>query len=276
MTEIRSLLEKYNIAVQRDEELEIPHILYERRGLDGKVVISKNFIVEYEMLLQKEYIRPEQLEESFYQFEKRFFSKYFFREDTDLKWNYCLILIIGENAEEDAVCQLENDDKFLRKLVMTTEEFDIYLGHGGTRLGDGKEDIMGIDTYGEWQRNLSSLELEGILTYSYASSKVEDYIDKKIGIRLPGKPISNWNNTRSKSSKYLVKQIDCLSLKKFREHCLQDNTELSLSRVNLFSGGNGSGKSSLCSAIEYAMTGEISGKSEEGTAAVKIKNREGK
>ena len=276
MTEIRSLLEKYNIAVQRDEELEIPHILYERRGLDGKVVISKNFIVEYEMLLQKEYIRPEQLEESFYQFEKRFFSKYFFREDTDLKWNYYLILIIGENAEEDAVCQLENDDKFLRKLVMTTEEFDIYLGHGGTRLGDGKEDIMGIDTYGEWQRNLSSLELEGILTYSYASSKVEDYIDKKIGIRLPGKPISNWNNTRSKISKYLVKQIDSLSFKKIREHCLQDNTELSLSRVNLFSGGNGSGKSSLCSAIEYAMTGEISGKSEEGTAAVKIKNREGK
>ena len=259
MTEIRSLLEKYNIAVQRDEELEIPHILYERRGLDGKVVISKNFIVEYEMFLQKKYIRREQLEESFYQFEKRFFSKYFFREDTDLKWNYYLIIIIGENAEEDAVCQLENDDKFLRKLVMTTEEFDIYLGHGGTRSGDGKEDITGIDTYGEWQRNLSSLKLEGILTYSYESSKVADYIDKGVGIRPPGKPISNWDNTDSKSDKYLVKQIDCLSLEKFREHCLRDNTELSLSRVNLFSGGNGSGKSSLCSAIEYAMTGEISG-----------------
>lgn len=73
-----------------------------------------------------------------------------------------------------------------------------------------------------------------------------------------------------------MKQIDCLSLEKFREHCLRDNTELSLSRVNLFSGGNGSGKSSLCSAIEYAMTGEISGKSEEGRTSVKIKNREGK
>lgn len=276
MTEIRSLLEKYNIAVQKDEELEIPHIFYERRGLDGKVIISKNFIVEYEMLLQKKFIRLEQLEESFYQFEKRFFSKYFFREDTDLKWNYYLILIIEENAEEDAVCQLENDDKFLRKLVMTTEEFDIYLGHGGTRPGDGKEDIIGIDTYGEWQRNLSSLKLEGILTYSYENSKVADYIDKGVGIRPPGKPISNWDNTDSKSDKYLVKQIDCLSLEKFREHCLRDNTELSLSRVNLFSGGNGSGKSSLCSAIEYAMTGEISGKSEEGSTSVKIKNREGK
>ena len=54
------------------------------------------------------------------------------------------------------MCQLENDDKFLRKLVMTTEEFDIYLGHGSTRPGGGKEDITGIDTYGEWQRNLSS------------------------------------------------------------------------------------------------------------------------
>lgn len=276
MAEIRSLLEKYNIAAQRDEELEIPHILYERRGLDGKVIISKNFILEYDMLRQKEYIRPEKLEESFYQFEKSFFSKYFFREDTDLKWNYYLILIIEENAEEDAVCQLENDDKFLRKLVMTAEEFDIYLGHGGTRPGDGKEDITGIDTYGEWQRNLSSLKLEGILTYSYESSKVADYIDKGIGIRLQGRPISNWDNTEGKSSKYLVKQLDCVRLKKFREHCLQDNTELSLSRVNLFSGGNGSGKSSLCSAIEYAMTGEISGKSEEGTTSVKIKNREGK
>ena len=276
MTQIRSLLEKYNIAAQRDEDLEIPHILYERRGLDGKVIISKNFILEYEMLLQKEYIRPKKLEESFYQFEKRFFSKYFFREDTDLKWNYYLILIIEENTEEDALCQLENDDKFLRKLVMTTKEFDIYLGHGGTRPKDGKEDITGIDTYGEWQRNLSSLKLEGILTYSYESSKVADYIDKGTGIRLQGRPISNWNTTENKSSKYLVEQIDCLSLKKFREHCLQDNTELSLSRVNLFSGGNGSGKSSLCSAIEYAMTGEISGKSEEGAAFVKIKNREGK
>ena len=72
MAEIRSLLEKYNIVAQRDEELEIPHILYERRGLDGKVIISKNFILEYDMLLQKKYIRPEKLEESFYQFPGRF------------------------------------------------------------------------------------------------------------------------------------------------------------------------------------------------------------
>ena len=69
MAEIRSLLEKYNIVAQRDEELEIPHILYERRGLDGKVIISKNFILEYDMLLQKKYIRPEKLEESFYKYQ---------------------------------------------------------------------------------------------------------------------------------------------------------------------------------------------------------------
>lgn len=33
MTEIKNLLEKYDITVQRDEELEIPHIMYERREL---------------------------------------------------------------------------------------------------------------------------------------------------------------------------------------------------------------------------------------------------
>lgn len=276
MTEIKNLLEKYDITVQRDEELEIPHIMYERRGIGGRVVISKNFILEYRMLVQEKYIRTEELEESFYQFEKEYFSKYFFREDTDLKWNYYLIIIMEENAEEEAVCQLENDDKFLRKLVMTTEELDIYLGHGGARPENEKGDITGIDTYGEWQRNLSSLKLDGILTCSYESGKVSDYIEKDIGIRPQGEPISNWNPIESKSSKYLVEQIDCLSLKGFREHCLRENTELPLSRVNLFSGGNGSGKSSLCSAIEYAMTGEISGKTEEGSASVKIRNREGK
>lgn len=276
MTEIRELLTRYNLAVQKDEELEIPHIMYERRGMNEEIIISKNFILEYNMLVQKEYISPENLEDSFYQFEKKFFSKYFFREDTDLKWNYYLIIIVNENAEENEnVCQLENDDKFLRKLVMTVDELEIYLGHGGTGTKNQSEDIMGMDTYGEWQKNLSSLNLEGILTCSYEGSKVQGYIDKAIGIKSQGRPISNWDNTESSNSKYLVEKIDSLYMEEFREHCLPKNEEISLSRVNLFSGSNGSGKSSLCAAIEYAMTGDISDSVAEGSTSVKIRNREG-
>ncbi len=207
MREVKKLLEKYQLTAQQEVGLEIPHIMYERRGIHQEIVISKNFIVEYTVLVEKGYIREEDLESSFYEFEKQFFSKYFFREDTDLKWNYYLIIIVNGNAEEDeTVCQLENDDKFLRKLVMTTEELDIYLGHGGARNENRKADIPGIDIYGEWQRNLSSLKLDGILTCSYESNKVQEYIENGIGIRPQGRPILNWDNTESRNSRYLVKK----------------------------------------------------------------------
>ncbi len=211
MIEIKKLLAKYNLTAQQEEGLEIPHIMYERRGIDQKIVISKNFILEYTMLVEKEHIRTEDLEGSFYQFEKKFFSRYFFREDTDLKWNYYLIIIVDGNMEEDGtVCQLENDNRFLRKLVMTTEELDIYLGHGGTGAENRKGDIPGIDIYGEWQRNLSSLKLDGILACSYESRKIQDYIEKGISIRPQGRPISNWDNTGSINSRCLVEKIDSL------------------------------------------------------------------
>ena len=276
MEEVKKLLAKYQLTAQQEAGLELPHIMYERRGINQEIVISKNFILEYKMLAEKGYIRAEDLEGSFYKFEKQYFSKYFFQEDTDLKWNYYLIIIVNGNAEEDeTVCQLENDDKFLRKLVMTTEELDIYLGHGGAGNENRKSDIPGIDIYGEWQRNLSSLKLDGILTSSFESSKVQEYIENGIGIRPQGRPISNWEKTGSGDSRYLVEKIDSLYIKEFREHCLQKNAELLLSRVNLFSGSNGSGKSSLCAAIEYAMTGEIFDGTAEGSVSVKIRNKEG-
>lgn len=65
------------------------------------------------------------------------------------------------------------------------------------RWGNRKADIPGIDIYGEWQRNLSSLKLDGILTCFYEDSKVQEYIEKNIGIRPQGRPISNWDNTES-------------------------------------------------------------------------------
>lgn len=276
MKEIEKLLAKYDLAAQKDEQLDLPHIMYERRGIQEEIVVSRNFIVEYKMLVQKGYIHPEDLENSFYMFEKQFFSKYFFREDTDLKWNYYLMIIVDEAEEEnDSIAQLENDEKFLRKLVMTVDELEIYIGHGKTRDGTQGGDVTGIDTYGEWLKNLGSRNLDGILTCSFENSKVQGYIDKDMGIRPQGRPISNWDTAESSNAGYLVEKIDSLHLEKFREHCLAENQEIKLSRVNLLSGSNGSGKSSLCAAIEYAMTGEISGNAGEGSTSVIISNRSG-
>lgn len=276
MDRIRALLNKYGLCCEEDKDLEIPHIVYKQKASDNETVVSHNFVVKYSDLVEKNFLVTENLEKEFYNFEREYFSKYFFREDTDLKWNYYLIIIVdeGESIDPD-ICQLEQDDKYLRKLVMMEDEFEVYIGQGKNRENDSVQMISGMDTYAEWQQELSAVGLEGILIYSYESARVQNYIEKNVPIRLQGRPIQNWRNVGKANSKFLVKKIESLNVYKFREHCLTDNMMLPLTKVNLISGCNGTGKSSICSAIEYALTGEIQdSKVESGCTVVTIRNRE--
>lgn len=132
-----------------------------------------------------------------------------------------------------------------------------------------------MDTYAEWQQELSAVELEGILAYAYESIRVQNYIEKNMPIRLQGRPIQNWHNTGKGNSKVLVKKIEDLSIHEFRTHCLKNHLEIPLTKVNLISGCNGTGKSSICSAIEYALTGEVQdSKDDSECTVVTIKNQE--
>lgn len=276
MDKIRTLLDKYGLCWEKDNDLEIPHIVYKQKASDNETVISHNFVVRYSDLVGRKLLVTERLEKDFYDFERRYFSKYFFREDTDLKWNYYLLIIVDESESADSnICQLEQDDKYLRKLVMMEDEFEVYIGHGKNIEDDSGQMISGMDTYAEWQQKLSAVGLEGILTYSYESIRVQNYIEKNVPIRLQGRPIQNWHNTGKGNSKFLIKKIEDLNTHGFRTHCLTDHMKIPLTKVNLISGCNGTGKSSICSAIEYALTGEIQdSKAESGCAVVTIRNQE--
>ena len=276
MDKIRTLLDKYGSCWEKDNDLEIPHIVYKQKASDNETVISHNFVVRYSDLVGRKLLVTERLEKDFYDFERRYFSKYFFREDTDLKWNYYLLIIVDESESADSnICQLEQDDKYLRKLVMMEDEFEVYIGHGKNIEDDSGQMISGMDTYAEWQQKLSAVGLEGILTYSYESIRVQNYIEKNVPIRLQGRPIQNWHNTGKGNSKFLIKKIEDLNTHGFRTHCLTDHMKIPLTKVNLISGCNGTGKSSICSAIEYALTGEIQdSKAESGCAVVTIRNQE--
>jgi len=279
METICKLLDKHGVLWKKDENLDVPHILYEQMAADNDTVISHNFIVKYSDLIEKELIcSNHDLEKSFYHFESKYFSKYFFREDTDLKWNYYLILIV-ETAESNnsEIYQLEQDDKYLRKLVMTKDEFEVYINPGKNMQVDSARMTNSVDVYAEWQRQLSEVGLDGILASSYESIKVQDYIEKDKPIRFHGRPTQNWENEGKENKKLLVKQIKSVSLDKFRSHCLEDKMKIPLTKVNLISGCNGAGKSSVCSAIEFALTGDISDvKKEDGKTEVEIKNYEDK
>lgn len=256
--------------------LEIPCIAYKQTASDNETVISYNFAIKYDDLVESNMVDDGNLDKSFVEFERKYFSKYFFREDTDLKWNYYLLIIVNvDESSNPDICQLEQDDKYLRKLVMTEDEFDVYISHGKNIKENPSQAINGTDTYAEWKRELNEIEIEGILFYPFENARVQNYLEKNTSIRSQGKPIQNWENAKQGNPQFLVKKIETLSLNGFRGHCLAAQMEIPLTKVNLISGCNGTGKSSICSALEYAITGEISdAENEDGEAKVIFKNRE--
>lgn len=275
MEQISKLADKYGLCWEWQDSLEIPCIAYKQKALDNETVISYNFILKYCHLAESKLLDVNDLERSFVEFERKYFSKYFFREDTDLKWNYYLLLIVSEAESCDFnICQLEQDDKYLRKLVMTEEEFAVYIGHGRNMKNNHGQVINGLDIYAEWQRELGEAGIEGILTYPFENTRVQNYIEAGTPIRFQGRPTEHWENDSQSSPKFLVEEVQTLSLNGFREHCLSGGLEIPLTKVNLISGCNGTGKSSICSALEYAFTGEISeAEQEEGEAKVTFRNR---
>lgn len=277
MNKIIEILEKYGLAIEKDESLDFSHVLYKRLLPDKDIIISHNYIVFLKDLFYQKLIDYDNLEDSFYEFETKYFSSYFFREDTDLKWNYYLILIVGREEYIDAdISQLEQDDKYLRKLVMTEEEFEVYINHGANTKNSEKN-ISGIDTFAEWQCELSQIGLDGILFYSFESAKVRQYIENRKPIQPSGAHIKNWKNNDNFNEKKLIQKIVKLNLDNFRSHCLQNKLDIPLTTMNLISGSNGSGKSSICSAIEYALTGNIMGSDNlSGKTIITFINRNGK
>lgn len=276
MEQISKIADKYDLCWEWQNSLGIPCIAYKQKTPDNETVISYNFVMKYCCLTESKLVDANDLEKSFVEFERKYFSRYFFREDTDLKWNYYLLLIVSEEESRNYnICQLEQDDKYLRKLVMTEEEFDVYVSHGRNMKHNHGLVINGLDIYAEWQRELSGAGIEGILTHPYANARVENFIEAGTPIRFQGRPIENWQNDLQGSPQFSVKKVEALYLEGFREHCLCGQLEIPLTQVNLISGCNGTGKSSICSALEYAFTGEVSeSEHENGEAKVTFWNHE--
>lgn len=77
MDKICALLEKYGLHWEQDEDLELPHVVYEQKTSDNETVISHNFVVRYFDLVERKLLVTESLEKDFYEFERKYFSKYF-------------------------------------------------------------------------------------------------------------------------------------------------------------------------------------------------------
>lgn len=256
-------LDKYNIKC----------IKYEKIERTTQNIMSINYVIKYSDLCESELFTRKDDENQFFAFQQECFSKMFFEEDSDLRWNFYLYVIL--NSEGDytpEMSMIEQDDNYIRKMFLTLEEFEIYLNILSNKKSNELQVLNAGDLFGKWQIELGKLFLDGCLTQDFRSEKVRRYVELGEPIRSIGRP--TLNNEEELKNQLIVSRLETISLVDFRNFCFQKNTNLSFANINLISGINGSGKSTICSAIEFAMTGEINGNTADGKVIASVDTEE--
>ncbi|AIQ73000.1 ABC-three component system middle component 1 [Paenibacillus odorifer] len=200
----------------------------------------------------------------FREFQSKLLSKVFFSNKTDLRWNIYLILIV-ENyklLKDNIVLQkIENDIDYARKFIATPTDALEWMDKKWLNPSvDDKN--LGTDPIEEWIKILESAQLTGCLSPSpFATQNVKQY--------LSGEPF-NFSMPRNRKRQIFedyeerIECIDEISFDGFRNHCFSNTKPILPTKVNLLSGSNGSGKTSVLESIEYAITNQIRRSSEFG------------
>lgn len=254
-------------------EVPIHYYQAERKALSIKNnVISRYIIIDYNSM---EHLPIFKSVNEFCSFQNEFFSELFYSSRNDLRWNIYLIVIKEDDIEyTDVMAEIENNDDFMRKFFMTKEEFQLFMSNDYIKRTKNIEN-KNTEILGEWESTLKEIGLEGCLYNKFSTGSVIDYIEKNKKIQLIGRPSINRNEIIIDES-IRVKKIDKIRTSLYREHCFGKHIELPLGSINLISGVNGSGKSSICESIEYGFTGSINGKGDnEGEIELECTNIKG-
>ncbi len=194
----------------------------------------------------------EERAEKLAQFQDRVLGRWFFDEKNDLRWNSYLLFLadksrFSESSFVHARRILETDRNYARKFVIPEDELALCLD---SRLPTHEvaqpvtTDILRI-----WRALLSEVSLEDILDYE----DIAPIVRKIVNGSPPAKTQSSKGSAQSRDDVVATSFLRHIELKKFRIHPKQDNFDLGT--VNLISGVNGVGKTTLLEAIEFFYCG---------------------
>ncbi|MFD0715696.1 hypothetical protein [Paenibacillus sp. GCM10027626] len=191
--------------------------------------------------------------ESFRGFEDEIVSPFYFRLRGDWSWNLYIVFVVpdmsGLSAERLSIIQ--RGKRFGKKLVVTFEQLSekLPMAKIPERLGGAAAG----DPLADWQNQLAPAGLmfclddfktQSLRNYLEDSDHAEDVPLERISSPIPvAKPIG---------------PIAALEFGgEFRPHVLANTPPLRFTQVNLLSGPNGMGKTSVLEGIELAFTGSI-------------------
>jgi len=183
-------------------------------------------------------------------FQSELLGRTFFGENTPLRWNMYLYFVYGEARALDRIArtEIESDTHYARKYVVSTNALPASFALTNYSLR-GK---TMPEPEADWQNILASAGLTNCLYDNRYSHFVDHYLQSDLAAPQIGLSVCN---TVQADDSLRIQKLDTLLMRHYREAIFGDETTLPLKQVNIIEGENGTGKSSLVDAIEYAMTG---------------------
>lgn len=215
--------------------------IYSKTG----TVFAKYLLLPLSLAQWKEFLLSDE------QFSTEVVEKTYYLLHSDLCWNLYLVCVLTdddfEQVDRHVRFELERNTNYIRKIVLKESELRARLPVGNTLFRADDQPLVQPEQ--EWRKILKE-EYEFCLD-SFQSAGFEAIAS---GISPCKKDVSNILPVPVEKI-YSVHSIHIPE--EFRPHFYNSDINLSFPKVNLFSGTNGSGKTSVFSAIELAMTGAV-------------------
>lgn len=180
--------------------------------------------------------------ENFNDYQEQLLSNVYYDLDKTIQWNFYLFLL-RDTIDPKVKSHIERNDRYARKYVFKENEFIDFL-----TVDKSKESIQ-VSIIDEWKELLDKAGIGDV----YGDAKLKDIVVKLetnalVGIAKTAKKATNANSDK-------IKFINTVELKdNYRTHPVEPR-KFHFGKVNLISGINGSGKTSLFEAIEIGLCG---------------------
>ena len=162
-----------------------------------------------------------------------------------------IVYILDNDSDNIPIQTIESNKTYGRKYVFSEEETITFI-NGIVKTSH--DEIGAVSPVQEWDRILREEHLTGCLTEAYAAKKVDAYLS---GQRFDADYVMDDDySAMTHSAVPQVKWVKSLDTSGFRDFCF-DERVMEFGQINLFFGANGSGKTSVLEAIEYALTAEV-------------------
>ncbi|WP_248928818.1 AAA family ATPase [Paenibacillus hamazuiensis] len=252
-TDWSELIRRCGLSLIRKHRMNDRFELYETTHRWESMVLGKYLLIP---LGFESFMELSESSETFQQFEEEIIAPFYFRLKGDWGWNLYICFVLEEShfmqIPSERMARVERGKRYGKKLVMSIR--DIVKRLPAAKVPDMHGQIAS-DPLEEWRQALAPLSLEFCLD-NFSKTALQAYIDAS---PPPAAPRSGFGReTEDEIQERPMGPIQSLQFgNRFRPHFLAQAPTLEFARVNLLTGPNGMGKTSVLECIELAFTGSV-------------------